>query len=33
MEVLQLASVLGVHTVSEGVPVLVQEAKNAGITF
>jgi alkylhydroperoxidase/carboxymuconolactone decarboxylase family protein YurZ len=30
MEVLQLTSVLGMHTVSEGVPVLVEEAKASG---
>ena len=31
MEVLQLTSVLGIHTVTEGVPLLLDEAKKAGL--
>jgi hypothetical protein len=30
MEVLQLTSVLGIHTITEGVPLLLDEAKKAG---
>lgn len=30
MEVLELTSVLGIHTITEGVPVLMEEAKKAG---
>ncbi len=30
MEVLQLTSVLGIHTITEGVPVLLDEAKQSG---
>jgi len=30
MEVLQLTSVLGVHTCTEGVPILIEELRNAG---
>jgi alkylhydroperoxidase/carboxymuconolactone decarboxylase family protein YurZ len=30
MEVLQLTSVLGIHTITEGVPVLLEEARKAG---
>jgi alkylhydroperoxidase/carboxymuconolactone decarboxylase family protein YurZ len=30
MEVLQLTSVLGVHTCSEGIPILIEELRNAG---
>jgi alkylhydroperoxidase/carboxymuconolactone decarboxylase family protein YurZ len=30
MEVLQLTSVLGIHTITEGVPALLDEVKNAG---
>jgi alkylhydroperoxidase/carboxymuconolactone decarboxylase family protein YurZ len=29
MEVLQLTSVLGIHTITEGVPVLLEEANKA----
>ncbi len=32
MEVLQLTSVLGIHTITEGGPVLLDEAKKAGKT-
>ena len=31
MEVLQLTSVLGVHTMTESLPVLVKEGKAAGV--
>jgi alkylhydroperoxidase/carboxymuconolactone decarboxylase family protein YurZ len=31
MEVLQLTSVLGIHTITEGVPALLDEAKKAGM--
>ncbi len=31
MEVLQLTSSIGIHTVTEGVPILLEEAKNAGL--
>jgi alkylhydroperoxidase/carboxymuconolactone decarboxylase family protein YurZ len=31
MEVLQLTSVLGIHTITEGVPALLDEAKKAGL--
>jgi alkylhydroperoxidase/carboxymuconolactone decarboxylase family protein YurZ len=31
MEVLQLTSSIGVHTVTEGVPLLLEEARNAGV--
>ena len=31
MEVLQLASSIGIHTVTEGVPILLEEAKSAGV--
>ncbi len=30
MEVLQLTSTIGIHTVTEGVPILLEEARNAG---
>ena len=32
MEVLQLTSALGIHTITEGVPVLLDEAREAGKT-
>jgi hypothetical protein len=32
MEVLQLTSVLGIHTITEGVPALLDEAKKGGIS-
>jgi hypothetical protein len=32
MEVLQLTSVLGIHTITEGVPALLDEARKAGKT-
>ena len=30
MEVLQLTTAIGIHTVTEGVPILLEEARNAG---
>jgi hypothetical protein len=30
MEVLEIVSVLGIHTITEGVPALLDEAKKAG---
>ena len=31
MEVLQLTSVLGIHTITEGVPLLLDEARQASM--